>query len=95
VAQHYGVNEYPIPDTMKAWVLGDREQLSLVEKPVPERGPAEVLVRLDAVAICASDLEIIAHVTPAMIEGELPFNKGFRPGHECMGTVVKLEPNVD
>ncbi|MGH6905617.1 MAG: zinc-dependent alcohol dehydrogenase, partial [Geminicoccaceae bacterium] len=58
-------------------------------------GPAEVLVRIDAVAICATDLEIIAHGTPAMIEGGLPFNKGFTPGHEYMGTVVKLGPNVD
>jgi L-iditol 2-dehydrogenase len=95
MAQGYGANEYPIPQTMRAWVLGDPEQLSLVEKPVPEPGPAEVLVRIDAVAICATDLEIIAHGTPAMIDGGLPFNKGFTPGHEYMGTVVKLGPNVD
>jgi threonine dehydrogenase-like Zn-dependent dehydrogenase len=40
------INEYPIPKTMKAWVLGDREELTLVEKPVPEPGSAEVLVRI-------------------------------------------------
>src|SRR4030081_413607 len=45
------INEYPIPKTMKAWVLGDREELTLVEKPVPEPGSAEVLVRVDAIAI--------------------------------------------
>jgi len=39
-------NAYPIPATMKAWVLGDPEQLSLVDKPVPEPGSAEVLVRI-------------------------------------------------
>ena len=95
MAQEYGANEYRVPETMRAWVLGDPEQLSLVEKPVPEPGPAEVLVRIDAVAICATDLEIISHGPPAMIEGGLPFNKGFTPGHEYMGTVVKLGPNVD
>lgn len=95
MAQQYGANQYPVPETMRAWVLGDPEQLSLVEKPVPEPGPAEVLVRIDAVAICATDLEIISHGPPAMIEGGLPFNKGFTPGHEYMGTVVKLGPNVD
>ena len=95
MAQDHGANEYPIPETMRAWVLGDPEQLSLIEKPVPEPGPAEVLVRIDAVAICATDLEIISHGTPAMIQGGLPFNKGFTPGHEYMGTVVKLGPNVD
>ena len=80
---------------MQAWVLGGPEELSLVEKPVPEPGLAEVLVRIDAVAICATDLEIIKHGLPALIEGELPFNKGYTPGHEYMGTVVKLGPTVD
>jgi L-iditol 2-dehydrogenase len=42
------INEYPIPRTMKAWMLGNPEQLALVEKPVPEPGAAEVLVRFDA-----------------------------------------------
>jgi L-iditol 2-dehydrogenase len=90
-----GGNEFRIPETMKAWVLGDPEQLSMVEKPVPEPGRAEVLVRIDAIAVCATDIEILSHGLPAMIDGELPFNKGFTPGHEYMGTVVKLGPTVD
>jgi L-iditol 2-dehydrogenase len=90
-----GSNQYPIPDRMKAWVLGDPEQISLTEKPVPQPGPAEVLVRVDAVAVCATDLEIISHGLPAKIQGGLPFNKNFTPGHEYMGTVVKLGPAVD
>src|SRR2546428_935056 len=88
-------NRYPIPDRMKAWVLGGREELPLVEKPVPQPGPAEVLVRVDAIAVCATDIEIIRHGMPAMIDGGLPFNRGFTPGHEYMGTVVKLGPTVD
>src|SRR5215472_4376285 len=88
-------NDYVVPATMKAWVLGGPEELSLVHKPVPEPGPAEVLVRIDAIAVCATDLEIIKHGVPAMIDGGLPFNKGFTPGHEYMGTVVKLGPTVD
>ena len=88
-------NEFIIPPTMKAWVLGGPEELSMVEKPVPEPGRAEVLVRIDAVAVCATDIEILSHGLPAMIDGELPFNKGFTPGHEYMGTVVKLGPTVD
>jgi threonine dehydrogenase-like Zn-dependent dehydrogenase len=91
----HGANAYPVPKTMRAWVLGDPDQLSLTDKPVPEPGSAEVLVRIDAVAICATDLEIISHGTPAMIQGGLPFNKGFTPGHEYMGTVVQLGPDVD
>ena len=88
-------NEYPVPETMKAWVLGGPDELSLVDKQVPEPGPAEVLVRIDAIAVCATDIEVLKHGMPAMIEGELPFNKGFTPGHEYMGTVVKLGPTVD
>ena len=91
----HGINEYRIPSTMKAWVLGDPDQLSLVEKPVPEPGAAEVLVRVDAIAVCATDIEILKHGLPAMIDGELPFNKGFTPGHEYMGTVVERGPGVD
>jgi len=88
-------NTYTIPQTMKAWVLDDPEQLSFVEKPVPQPGPAEVLVRIDAIAVCATDLEIIHRGPPALIQGGLPFNKNFTPGHEYMGTIVKLGPGVD
>jgi len=88
-------NAFNIPATMKAWVLDDPEQLRLTEKPVPRPGPAEVLVRVDAVAICGTDLEILTYGLPAMIEGGMPFNKNFTPGHEYMGTVVKPGPAVD
>src|SRR5216684_2062978 len=90
-----GTNQYAIPPTMKAWVLGGPEELTLAEKPVPQPGPAEVLLRVDAIAVCATDIEILRHGLPAMIDGELPFNKGFTPGHEYMGTVVKLGLGVD
>ena len=87
--------EFRVPGTMKAWVLGDPGQLRLADKPVPRLGPAEVLVRVDATAICATDLEVINHGTPALIGGELPFNKHFTPGHEYMGTIVDVGPTVD
>jgi hypothetical protein len=77
---------YPLPEHMRAWVLGDPGQLSLVDKPIPMPGRAEVLVRVDAVGICATDLEIIRRGAPAMIRGGAPFNKMFTPGHEYMGT---------
>jgi L-iditol 2-dehydrogenase len=87
--------DYPIPAQMKAWVLGGPEELFLRDKPVPVPGRAEVLVRIDAVAICATDLEIIHYGTPASIQGGLPFDKNFTPGHEYMGTVMALGPGVD
>ena len=87
--------DFPIPDMQKAWVLGDPGQLIFKEKPVPVPGKAEVLVRIDAIAICATDLEVIYHGPPALIEGGLPFNKNWTPGHEYMGTVVALGTGVD
>jgi L-iditol 2-dehydrogenase len=87
--------DFPIPETMRAWVLGDPGQLTLTTKPVPVPKRAEVLVRIDAVAICATDLEIIHHGPPAMIQGGEPYNRNFTPGHEYMGTVAALGPGVD
>jgi len=81
--------------TMKAWVLGDPGELTLVDKPVPAAGVGEVLVRVDATAICATDLEVISHGPPATVAGEAPFNKNFTPGHEYMGTIMELGPTVD
>lgn len=88
-------DEMPVPDKMKAWVLGDPDELKLVDKDVPIPGRAEALVRIDAVAICATDLEVISYGTPAMVEGGKPFNKNWTPGHEYMGTIAALGPGVD
>ena len=84
-----------VPEEMRAWVLGDPEELTLTTKPVVPPGRAEALVRIDAVAICATDLEVIRYGTPALIEGGPPFNKNFSPGHEYMGTIAALGPGVD
>ncbi len=84
-----------IPQRMKAWVLGGPDELRLVEKPVPQPGAAEVLVRIGATAVCGTDLEVISRGAPALVQGGAPFNKNFTPGHEYMGTVVRLGPGVD
>lgn len=40
-----------------------------------------------AIAVCATDIEIIKHGLPAIIDGGSPFNKNFTPGHEYMGEI--------
>ncbi|MBI4195049.1 MAG: alcohol dehydrogenase catalytic domain-containing protein [Betaproteobacteria bacterium] len=90
-----GVRGPAVPRAMKAWVLGGPGELRLVGKPVPRPGPAEVLVRIGATAVCGTDLEVIRHGAPALVEGGPPFNKNFTPGHEYMGTVAALGPGVD
>ncbi len=72
--------DLPIPDRMRAWVLGDPDQLLLQEKPVPVPSRAEVLVRIDAVAICATDLEIIHTGSPASIGGRPALQQELHPG---------------
>ncbi|MEM4846673.1 MAG: alcohol dehydrogenase catalytic domain-containing protein [Thermosphaera sp.] len=83
------------PNSMRAWVLANPGEMVLIEKPVPEPGFAEVLIRIEAVAVCGTDLEILHKGLPALIENELPFNKNHIVGHEYVGTVVKLGPTVD
>ena len=87
--------KYSLPKDMKAWVLKSPNELELKTKTIPSPGYSEVLVKIDAVAICATDLDVISYGPPALIEGEKPFNKEFTPGHEYMGTVVALGPSVD
>ena len=87
--------KYTLPKEMKAWVLKSPNELKLKSKNIPIPAYSEVLVKIDAVAICATDLDVISYGPPALIEGEKPFNKEFTPGHEYMGTVVALGPSVD
>ena len=80
---------------MKAWVLDGPGELRLTEKPVPVPRYAEVLVRVDAVAVCGTDLEVIHRGEPALVGGGAPFDRNFTPGHEYMGTVAALGGGVD
>ena len=53
--------------------------------PVPSRG--EVLVRIEACAVCRTDLHVI--------DGELPNPKmPIIPGHEVIGTIDELGPDT-
>ena len=51
--------------------------------PVPKR--AEVLVRIDAVAICATDLEVIAHGPPALDPGRVAVQQELDAGARVHG----------
>jgi L-iditol 2-dehydrogenase len=89
------LSNLPVPEIMKAWVLGNPGQLSWVDRPVPRPAKAEVLLRVDAAAICATDLDVLDHGLPAMINGGSPFNQNHILGHEYMGTIVDLGSDVD
>jgi L-iditol 2-dehydrogenase len=75
---------------MRAAVLFGPNDLRLVEKPVPEPGPGEVLVKVAMCGTCGTDLKLQTHPFP----NQPPFGQ-FTPGHEWTGTVVQLGPTVD
>src|SRR6266571_4846804 len=53
--------------------------------PTPKPGPGQLLVRVQACAVCRTDLHVI--------DGELPDPKlPLVPGHEIVGTVVETGP---
>ena len=61
----------------------DRQPLRLVDIPVPEPGPGEILIRISACGVCHTELdEIEGRLTPP----RLPVV----PGHEVIGVVEKL-----
>jgi len=72
---------------MKAMKFPEAGKAEIVEVPVPTPGPGEVLVRVKAAGICASDV--------AAFKGTHTFR---RPpvitGHELAGEVVRLGPEV-
>ncbi len=71
---------------MQAAVMQDFGQaLALRDMPMPEAGPDEVLLRVQACGVCHSDLHIIDGDTPGFKAGTKP---QLIPGHEVVGTVV-------
>jgi len=61
--------------------------LKIEEWPVPEPGPGQVLLRVEACGVCRTDL----HITM----GELkPLHEAIVPGHQIVGRVEKLGDGV-
>ena len=83
----------PIPETMRAMRLAApapaaEAPLRLVDLPVPEPGPGQVLLRVLACGVCRTDLHIL--------EGELPPHRSpVVPGHQIVGEVVALGPGAE
>jgi propanol-preferring alcohol dehydrogenase len=77
---------------MRAWVVHEpgpvaTGPLRLTERPVPEPGPGQLLIRVLKCGVCRTDL----HLT----EGDLPPKApDVTPGHEVVGEVVATGPGV-
>ena len=58
------------------------------DRPVPEPGPDQLLVRVRACGVCRTDLHVV--------DGDLPDPKpGVAPGHEVVGVVERAGERVD
>jgi len=83
-----------IPTTMRAWRLhrygAPTEVLQLESAPVPEPGPGELLVRVEAIPFNLNDLERI-NGGNMMVRPEFPY----APGMEVFGEVVGAGAGVE
>ena len=62
--------------------------LALEDLPIPEPGPGQVLLKVEACGVCRTDLHITA--------GELkPLRDAVTPGHQIVARVQKLAPGID
>src|SRR5215218_10106045 len=67
---------------MKAAVFVEPGRIVLEEKPVPDVGPLDALLRVTTTTICGTDVHIL--------KGEYPVERGLTIGHEPVGIIEKL-----
>ena len=81
-----------LPKTMKAVVVHGIEDYRLEEVPVPQIGPGEVLVRVRATGVCASDVKVYYGAARAWGSEQLaPYVEApVTTGHAFVGEVVAL-----
>jgi L-iditol 2-dehydrogenase len=80
-----------IPATMRAAVLFGQGDIRVIEKPVPQPGEGEVLIKVAMCGTCGSDL---SRVYRPQLPGS-PAYGTLTLGHEWTGTVAALGPSVD
>ncbi|WP_245903762.1 NAD(P)-dependent alcohol dehydrogenase [Humitalea rosea] len=71
---------------MKATVFVESGKIELREKPVPEVGPLDALLRITTTTICGTDVHIM--------KGEYPVAAGLTIGHEPVGVIERLGSSV-
>ena len=71
---------------MKAAVFVEPGRIVLDDKPIPEVGPQDALMRVTTTTICGTDIHIL--------KGEYPVERGLTIGHEPVGVIEKLGSGV-
>lgn len=72
---------------MKAAVFVEPGRIVLEDKPIPDIGPLDALVRITTTTICGTDVHIL--------KGEYPVARGLTVGHEPVGVIEKLGSAVE
>jgi alcohol dehydrogenase len=72
---------------MKAAIYVEPGRIILGEKPIPEVGPLDALMRITTTTICGTDIHIL--------KGEYPVVKGLTIGHEPVGIIERLGSAVE
>lgn len=67
---------------MKAAVFVEPGRIELTDKPIPDVGPNDALIRITTTTICGTDIHIL--------KGEYPVAQGLTVGHEPVGVIEKL-----
>ncbi|WP_287876729.1 NAD(P)-dependent alcohol dehydrogenase [Aquitalea sp.] len=67
---------------MKAAVFIAPGRIEIAEKPIPDIGPNDALIRITTTTICGTDVHIL--------KGEYPVAPGLTIGHEPVGIIEKL-----
>lgn len=75
-----------MPASMKAAIFVEPGRIELDDKPLPDVGPNDALVRTTTTTICGTDVHIL--------KGEYPVAKGLTIGHEPVGIIEKLGANI-
>ncbi|MEU4293073.1 alcohol dehydrogenase catalytic domain-containing protein [Kribbella sp. NPDC026596] len=74
-------------------VLGGPQYLRVAIQPAGTPGPDELMIAVDAVGICGTDLELLAGSMGYLTIGRASYP--IVPGHEWTGTVTAAGPDVD
>jgi threonine dehydrogenase-like Zn-dependent dehydrogenase len=71
---------------MKAAIFAEPGRIVVTDKPLPDIGPLDALIRITTTTLCGTDVHIL--------KGEYPVARGLTVGHEPVGMIDRLGREV-
>src|SRR5262245_37949496 len=81
-AENFSHADENYDETMKAAVFERPGRIVIQERPIPDVGPTDALLRVTLTTICGTDVHIL--------KGEYPVAPGRVVGHEPVGVIERL-----